>query len=78
MRETNVPWLGETSTSRSSANRRIASRIGVRLTPTTADNSFSDTGVPGLICVVRIASRSFVYASSPKVIRGCRSRIDTV
>ena len=57
MRVTNVPSCGTISTSRSSRSRTSASRIGVRLTPSRAASSFSESWRPGSSSARTIASR---------------------
>ena len=58
---TNVPSCGTIATSRSSRSRCSASRIGVRLTPSSAASSFSEIWRPGASCADTIASRNVVY-----------------
>ena len=55
---TNVPSCGTIATSRSSRRRSSASRIGVRLTPSSSASSFSESCRPGSSSPETIASRS--------------------
>ena len=54
---TNVPSWATISTSPSSRSRASASRTGVRLTPSQAASSFSDSCLPGSNSERTIASR---------------------
>ena len=69
-RETNEPTCGKTCTRPSSDSRMRLSRTGVRLTPSAAASSFSDSALPGGSSSVSILVRSVSYTMR-RLVRCC-------